>query len=68
MDKLLEIMRQYKTNLESDMKDLSDEMEKLDPNSKDFTELDFEYNWTNGQFVAAQYLLRMAEDLLPKSS
>jgi hypothetical protein len=39
-------------------------MDSLDPASKDFAELDIEYNWTSGQASACDHLLSVAADIL----
>ena len=46
-----------RNGLEEDLRNLADEMEALDPASKDFAELDFEYNFINGQVSAFNYVL-----------
>ena len=43
--------------LNEDLRNLADEMEALDPNSKDFEYLDIEYNFINGQTVMLNHLL-----------
>jgi hypothetical protein len=37
-------------------------MEKLDPESKDFKELDFEYNWLGGQIIATRHFIQIGEE------
>ena len=44
-------------SLEQDLEQISSEMEALDPASKDFADLDFEYNFINGQVAAFNYVL-----------
>jgi hypothetical protein len=39
-------------------------MEELDPASKDYAELDFEYNYTAGQRTATSHLLSVMEEML----
>lgn len=48
---------QIRDGLEEDLKNLNIEMEALDPASKDFADLDFEYNFINGQVAAFNYVL-----------
>ena len=43
--------------LQEDQRNLADEMEALDPASKDFADLDFEYNFIGGQVAAFNYVL-----------
>ena len=47
-----------------DSESLEDRMEKLDPNCKDYAELDFEFNWVSGQITATRHLLSVANDML----
>ena len=62
--KLIEYTKLHLISLEQDMENLSEEMEPLDPNSKDFVELDFEYNHTGGQLLATRHLLQTMEEML----
>jgi hypothetical protein len=39
-------------------------MESMDPASKDFNELDFEFNNISGQTIATRHLLSVASDIL----
>ena len=50
---------ELRDGLEEDLKTMTAEMEELDPASKDFADLDFEYNFINGQVVAFNYVLVM---------
>lgn len=63
MTQLVEYMKQYKLRLEKNMIELQEQMEQLDMNSKAFVELDFEYNWVNGQFVAVSHLLQESDKM-----
>jgi len=40
---------------------LNEEMEALDPASKDFTDLDIEYNFISGQVAGMRYILSQTE-------
>ncbi len=51
-------------SLEQDLEQISSEMEALDPASKDYTELDFEYNHMSGQLLSARHILSVVEDIL----
>jgi hypothetical protein len=64
MNELIEYMKIHLISLEQDVEDISNQMEPLDPNSKDFIELDFEYNHTSGQLLATRHLLSVASDIL----
>ena len=44
------------------MHNIADEMELLDPASKDYTELDFEFNHTSGQALMLSHLLTKIEE------
>jgi hypothetical protein len=47
-----------------DSESLEDRMEKLDPNCKDYAELDFEFNWVSGQITATRHLMSVAADIM----
>ena len=63
-NKLIEYMKLHLISLEQDQAQLSDKMEAMDPNSKDFNYLDIEFNWINGQITATAHLLSVAADIL----
>lgn len=65
--KLIEYIKIHLISLEQDLAKLSNEMELLDMNSKDFTELDFEYNNISGQTIAAAHILSVASDILKET-
>jgi hypothetical protein len=44
-------------SLNQDLEQLSIQMDKLDPASKDFAELDIEYNFTSGQASATSHII-----------
>jgi len=67
MNELIEYMKIHLISIEQDQSDVSDEMEKVDMNSKAFDELDFEYNWLAGQIIATRHLLSVANDILSKT-
>ena len=48
-------------SLEQDLEGLSEEMEALDPASKDYDELDIEYNFISGQVTGMRYILSQIE-------
>jgi hypothetical protein len=64
MNKLIEYIKLHVISLEQDLENISNEMESLDPASKDYNELDFEYNHMAGQILSARHLLSVAEDIL----
>ncbi len=59
IDELKAHIFELRDGLEEDLKTMTAEMEELDPASKDFADLDFEYNFINGQVVAFNYVLVM---------
>jgi hypothetical protein len=61
-DYLLEYMKIHLVSIEQDQANVSEEMEKLDPNSKDYQELDFEYNWLAGQIIATRHFIQVGEE------
>jgi len=62
--KFLEYMKIHKVSLEQDLSEMSDKMDSLDPNCKEFGDLDFEYNNLSGQIIATAHLLSVAEDMI----
>jgi hypothetical protein len=64
LDKLIEYMKIHIISLEQDLEGISSEMELLDPSSKDYNELDFEYNHMAGQILNARHFLSVANDIL----
>jgi len=59
---LIEFIKITIISLEQDLEGLNEEMEALDPNSKDFTDLDIEYNFITGQVAGMRYILRQTEE------
>jgi hypothetical protein len=62
--KLIEYTKLHLISLTQDLEDLNTQMEELDPASKDYAELDFEYNYTAGQRTATSHLLSVMEEML----
>ena len=62
--KLIEYTKLHIISLEQDLEQISTEMESLDMNSKDWDELDFEYNHMGGQILSARHLLQVMEEML----
>jgi hypothetical protein len=54
-------MKLHLISLEQDQEEISNRMEALDPNSKDFNHLDTEYNWINGQIAGIGHILEVAQ-------
>lgn len=59
---LLEYMRAHLISIEQDLEGLSEQMELLDPASKEYNELDFEYNWLSGQIIATRHFIKIGEE------
>jgi len=59
---LIEFIKITIISLEQDLEGLNEEMEALDPNSKDFTDLDIEHNFITGQVAGMRYILRQTEE------
>jgi hypothetical protein len=57
IDELTTHIFNMRNGLNEDLRNLADEMETLDPESKACKELDFEYNFINGQVAAFNYVL-----------
>ena len=62
--KLIEYTKLHVISLEQDLEDITNQMEALDPASKDYAELDFEYNHVSGQSLATRHLLKVMEEML----
>ena len=54
----------HSISLNQDLEDLSKRMDSLDPASKDFAELDIEYNFTSGQVSATMHILEYVEEIM----
>ena len=63
-NQLIEYIKLHLISLEQDIEKLSTQMESMDPASKDFNELDFEFNNLSGQTIATRHLLSVASDIL----
>jgi len=65
--KLIEYIKLHIMSLNQDLEQLSNQMDALDPASKDFAELDIEYNWTSGQVSACDHILSVALDIMEET-
>jgi hypothetical protein len=63
-NQLIEYMKIHQISLQQDLEELSNKMDALDPNCKDYGSLDIEYNWVSGQLTATHHLLSVAEDIM----
>lgn len=62
--KFMEYAKLHFISLMQDLESLEERMEKIDPNCKDYAELDFEFNWVSGQITATRHLMSVASDIL----
>ena len=58
---LIEYIRITIISLEQDLEGLAEEMDLLDPASKDFADLDIEYNFISGQATGMRHILEVAQ-------
>ena len=61
LESLIEYIKIHRISLNQDIAGLAAKMEQLDENSKDYKELDFEYNFLSGQIHGVSYILDVAE-------
>jgi hypothetical protein len=61
---LKEYIKLHVISLEQDLEGIASQMEELDPASKAYNELDFEYNHWSGQLLSARHILSVVEDIL----
>jgi hypothetical protein len=59
---LLEYMKIHLISIEQDQEGIAEEMEMLDENSKDYRDLEFEYNWLAGQIIATRHFIKIGEE------
>ena len=57
MQQLIKYLELHAMSLNQDLEDLSKRMDSLDPASKEFAELDIEYNFTSGQVSATMHIM-----------
>ncbi len=62
LETLIEFIKITIISLEQDQEGLTEEMEALDPASKDFADLDIEYNFISGQVTGMRYILSQTEE------
>lgn len=61
---LVSYLELHAQSLNQDLEQLSNQMDALDPASKDFADLDFEYNFTSGQVSATMHILEYVEEIM----
>ena len=57
---LVEYMKIHLISIEQDIQSVVEQMEGLDMNSKDYRDLDFEYNYLEGQAMITRHYLQMS--------
>ncbi|NDB83180.1 MAG: hypothetical protein EB127_10705 [Alphaproteobacteria bacterium] len=57
LDYIKNYLQLHMQSLNQDLEKLSEQMDALDPASKDFAELDIEYNFTSGQASAISHII-----------
>jgi hypothetical protein len=63
-NQLVSYLELHAMSLNQDLSNLSNQMDSLDPASKDFAELDIEYNFTSGQVSATMHILEYVEEIM----
>jgi len=61
LETLIEFIKITIISLEQDLEGLTEQMDLLDMNSKDFADLDIEYNFISGQVTGMRYILSQAQ-------
>ena len=62
MDYLVEYMRIHLISIAQDIEGLAEQMELLDMESKDYKELEYEYNYLQGQSIITRHYLSVATE------
>lgn len=62
VESLVNYIEIHLISLEQDLEELSERMDSIDPASKYFDELDFEYNIKSGEITATRHLLSVVND------
>ncbi|NDB59577.1 hypothetical protein EB001_14165 [bacterium] len=63
-NQLIEYMKIHLISLEQDLEKLQEEMDSIEIGSKEFGQLDIEYNWVSGQIIATRHFLSVADDMI----
>ena len=61
LETLIEYIKIHLISLNQDIEAVAKKMDLLEENSKDYKELDFEYNFLSGQIHGVSYILDVAE-------
>ena len=62
LDYIKNYLQLHMQSLNQDLEELSNKMDELDPASKDFAELDIEYNFVSGQATACSHIIAVIMD------
>jgi hypothetical protein len=62
-NKLINYIKITKISLEQDLAKMADAMDAMDIGSKDFADMDFEYNYMSGQVSGLLYILNYVDEL-----
>lgn len=62
LNKLISYIDIHRISLWQDLDKLNEQMELLDENSKDYKDLDFEYNSISGQIISLGHVLDYIEN------
>jgi hypothetical protein len=62
LETLIEFIKITIISLEQDLEGLTEEMDLLDPESKDCKDLDIEYNFISGQVAGMRYILSQTQE------
>jgi hypothetical protein len=62
LETLIEFIKITIISLEQDLEGLTEEMDLLDPESKDCKDLDIEYNFITGQVAGMRYILSQTQE------
>ena len=66
LSEIIAYIKVHRISLMQDLEKLEDQMEQLDPESKDFRDLDFEFNYTSGQINGIGHILDYIDKTLTK--
>jgi hypothetical protein len=61
IETLIEYLKITIIGLEQDLEGIAEEMDMLDPESKDCKDLDIEYNFISGQATGMRHILEVAQ-------
>ena len=62
LETLIEYIKITIIGLEQDLEGLAEQMDLLDPESKDCKDLDIEYNFITGQVAGMRYILSQTQE------